>query len=283
MSQRSAKALVLGGGGVTGVAWELGLLAGFAEAGLSLADADLVVGTSAGAVVAVHVASGADLEASYARQLQGPGNEIAAWMPGGLVGRLVWAAATSISPERFGRRMGRLAQEAVTIPEAERREVIGSRLPIRTWPDRALLVTAVDAQTGERRVFQREAGVALGDAVAASCAVPGVWPPVTVQGRRYIDGGMRSATNADLAAGAARVVIVAPITMGIGIMPPVATHVAQLRRAGSLVVVVRPSRDSRRAISRNVLDPARRAAAAQAGRTQAPEALGEVRAVWQGA
>jgi NTE family protein len=277
------KALVLGGGGVTGVAWELGLLSGLAQAGLSLGDADLVVGTSAGSVVAVHVASHADLEVSYARQIQGPGNEIAARLGGGLVARLVWAAVSSASPARFGQRMGRLAEAAVTLPEAERREVVASRLPTRTWPERALFVTAVDAQTGERRVFTRDDGVPLGDAVAASCAVPGVWPPVTLQERKYIDGGMWSATNADLVAGAARVVIVAPITLGIGVMPSVAAHVDELRRGGTQVVVVRPNRASRRAIGRNALDPARRAPAAQAGRTQAAEELERVRAVWQGA
>jgi NTE family protein len=106
---------------------------------------------------------------------------------------------------------------------------------------------------------------------------------VTILGRRYIDGGMRSATNADLVAGADRVVIVAPITVGLGVMTSVATQVDELRRGGSRVVVIRPSRTSRRVIGRNVLDPARRAPAAQAGRAQAAEALGEVREVWQGA
>jgi NTE family protein len=275
--------LVLGGGGVTGVAWELGLLAGLAEAGLTLGNAGLIVGTSAGSVVAVHVASGSDLEASYAKQIQGPGNEIAARLSSILVARLVWAAVTSASPARFGRRMGQLAQAAVTGPEAERREIIASRLPTRSWPERDLRLTAVDVQTGERRVFTRGDGVPLGDAVAASCAVPGVWPPVTILGRRYIDGGMRSATNADLVAGADRVVIVAPITVGLGVMTSVATQVDELRRGGSRVVVIRPSRTSWRVIGRNVLDPARRAPAAQAGRAQAAEALGEVREVWQGA
>jgi NTE family protein len=130
-------------------------------------------------------------------------------------------------------------------------------------------------------VFTRDDGVALVDAVAASCAVPGVWPPVSVEGQKWIDGGMRSAVNADLAAGRARVVILAPITTGFGAMPSVGQQAAALRAAGSALVVVSPDREARSRMGRNSLDPARRTAAAQAGHRQAALELDRVAAVWR--
>lgn len=110
--------------------------------------------------------------------------------------------------------MGRLALAARTVPAAQRLAVIAARLPSPDWPDRPLQVTAVDADTGEFRVFDHTSGVSLVDAVAASCAVPGVYPPISVGPRRYVDGGVRSATNADLAEGCERIVILAPVTSG---------------------------------------------------------------------
>jgi NTE family protein len=108
------------------------------------------------------------------------------------------------------RRIGALALETPTVSESTRRVAIAARLPEDGWPDGALLLTAVDAETGQPAVFTKESGVDLVDAVAASCAVPGVWPPVTINGHRYIDGGVRSGTNADLAAGCDRVLVVTP-------------------------------------------------------------------------
>jgi NTE family protein len=122
--------------------------------------------------------------------------------------------------------------------------------------------------------------VPLVDAVAASCAVPGVWPPVTIDGRRWIDGGMRSSANADLAEGYERVVVLAPIPTGFGPMTRVADQVARLRAAGARVATVTPDRAARRAIGRNVLDPARRAVSARAGYAQAAAVTAEIRAVW---
>ncbi len=118
------------------------------------------------------------------------------------------------------------------------------------------------------------------DAVGASCAVPGVWPPVTIAGHRYIDGGMRSASNADLAEGYEQVVIIAPIAQGFGHMISVGKQAVALAQAGARVIVISPDKAATRAIGRNVLDPSRRAAAATAGRAQAAAEAGRVRAVW---
>ena len=189
---------MLGGGGVTGVAWELGLLTGLREAGVDLGTAELVVGTSAGAVVAAQLTSGAPLEQAYEAQLTGQGAEIAARMGRRALAAWGWAMLVTRDPTAYRARIGRFAVRAPTGPEAARRAIIESRLPSHTWPERHLLITAVDAATGEFVAFDRNSGVPLVDAVGASCAVPGVWPPVTINGRRWIDGGVRGPVNADL-------------------------------------------------------------------------------------
>ncbi|MGY1914394.1 patatin-like phospholipase family protein [Blastococcus sp. SYSU DS0973] len=275
-------ALVLGGGGITGIAWEIGVLAGLAEAGVDLTDADLVVGTSAGSVVGAQITSGAPLEEMYARQLEPPTQEKVARMTRGNLARYAWAMLVSRGRDvEFRRRVGTLALAAekagLTPTEEERLEVIGSRLVSREWPDRPLTVTAVDAATGEFRPFDRDSGVPLLQAVAASCAVPGVFPPVTIDGRRYVDGGMRSMANADLAQGYDRVVVLAPLPRGVG---PMASVDAQVTGMLARVAVVAPDEGSRTAIGRNVLDPAAREPAARAGRAQAAAVAQRVAEVW---
>jgi NTE family protein len=277
-------ALVLGGGGITGIAWELGVLVGLAEAGVDLTSADLVVGTSAGSVVGAQLTCGADLEAAFARQLAPPtGEQVARMTRSGLLRYGLAALRSRGDDVAFRRRVGALALAAeragLTPTEQERLDVIGSRLVGLEWPDRDLRTTAVDAETGEFRVLDRTSGVPLLQAVAASCAVPGVYPPVTIGGRRYVDGGMRSAANADLADGYDRVVVLAPVPRGFG---PLAGVDAQVTGMVARVAVVSPDGASRRAIGRNVLDPAARAGSARAGRAQAAGVAAEVTEVWQG-
>ena len=274
-------ALVLGGGGVTGIAWETGLLAGLAELGIDLAAADVIIGTSAGSVVGTDIASGQELEALYQAQLAPPAPEPAARMGWSVIGRLLWVMSTSRDPVRARARIGHWALAVRSMPEADRRKVFEARLPVGDWPARTLKVTAVDARTGELVVFDSAGEAGLVDAVGASCAVPGVWPPVTIGDRRLVDGGVRSVANADLAAGYERVVIVVPVATGIGHMPSPSRQAAALAAAGAHVVLVRPDRAAVRAIGRNVLDVSRRAAAATAGRAQARAAAAAVRAVWR--
>ncbi len=277
----AGSALVLGGGGVTGVAWELGILAGLADAGVDLASADLVVGTSAGSVVGAQVTSGAPLEELYQRQLQPPTAERPARFGLGLMIKLAAAALGTRDAQHARAKIGAMALAARTLPEAERRKIIASRLPTDMWPQRRLVITAVAADDGEFVVFDRDSGMSLVDAVAASCAVPGVWPPVTINGRRYIDGGVRAPANVDLAAGYDRVVVLAPISVAFRRESRVAAQVAALP-SGTRTAVVAPDPAASRAIGRNVLDPARRAPAARAGRTQAAQVLAAVREVWLG-
>ncbi|MET8467240.1 patatin-like phospholipase family protein, partial [Micromonospora zamorensis] len=209
------RALVLGGGGVTGVAWELGLLAGLVERGVPVTEADLVVGTSAGSVVGALVCSELPVQRFYEEQLAPPSSEVAARLGFATLARLVWAGGRTRDAARSRARIGAMALAARTPSEASRRAVIEARLPEREWPRRRLLVTAVDASSGEFVVFDRDSEVSLVDAVGASCAVPGVWPPVTIGARRFVDGGMRSTVNADLAAGAERVLVLAPTSAAI--------------------------------------------------------------------
>ena len=281
MSDQST-ALVLGGGGITGIAWEIGLVAGLADLGLDLSGADLVVGTSAGSVVGAQLTCGAGLGDLYARQLEPATAEKAARLNRATFAQFGWAMLRSRGKDvEFRRRIGALALAAekagITPPEQERLDVIGARLVSTEWPERSLVVTAVDAQTGEFRTFDRDSGVPLVSAVAASCAVPGVYPPVTIEGRRYVDGGMRSAANADLAQGYDRLVVLAPIPRGFG---PMASVDAQVSGMVSRVAVVSPDQGSRTAIGRNVLDPAARAPSAKAGRAQAASVVERIAEVW---
>lgn len=273
------RALVLGGGGVTGVAWETGLLLGLAEVGLDLARAQLFVGTSAGSVVAAQITSGATLDQLYAAQVAALSGEIAARMSRGALLRFVLAMVWPGDPQRARARLGHAALRAKTVPEAERRAVIAHRLPRHEWPEQRLLITAVNAETGAEVVFDRDSGVSLVDAVAASCAVPLVWPPMTINGQRYIDGGVRSTVNADLAKGCERVVVIAPTTAAFRRAYRVDAQVASLG-PGVRSVIVSPDAASRAAIGANVLDPTRRAQSAQAGRTQAARVADQVREVW---
>ena len=272
---------MLGVGGITGIAWELGLLAGLADLGLDLSAAVVVVGTSAGSFVGAQIRGGAGLEELYESQLRPASGDATERIGRGLLLRL---AAPYLLPrdERTARaRVGRLALAASTVPEAERRRVIAAGLPSTSWPNRPLLVAAVDALTGDAVAFSGPQQGSLVDAVAASCAVPLLWPPMTVNGRPYVDGGVRSPTNADLAAGCDRVVVVAPVTIATRRAGRIDRQLASL---GPDVrsAVVRPDDAARRAIGHNVLDDARRAVAAQAGRAQAAAVASQVAAVWDG-
>jgi len=278
------RALVLGGGGITGIAWEIGVLKGLAEAGIDLSGADTVIGTSAGSVVGAQLTGGVPLQTMYDAQLADPSGEIAASMTRKMM--LTWGA-TMVLPgdgRRKRRRLGRAAVRASrrpgAVPPEERLEVFSSRLSLTEWPDRDLRITAVDADSGAFVVLDRTSGVDLVLAVASSCAVPLVWPPVPVDGHRYVDGGVRSATNADVAKGAERVIVLAPLPQSFSRHHRID---AQLARTGATATAtVAPDAEALTAFGRNVLDPANRAASAEAGYAQAGSVLDRVRTAWEG-
>jgi NTE family protein len=266
-------ALVLGGGGVAGIAWMTGLLTGLAEAGQDVAGADVIIGTSAGANVAAQLGSGLPLAELYARQVE-PARQSRE-----LMAVIDWAKfAADLEPYMAGvstlaeqlRNFGRFALDADTVQEPERIAVIESRLPSREWPVTPTKLTAIDCVSGELAVFDASSGVGLVDAVAASSAVPGIWPPVTISGRRYMDGGVRSADNADLAAGAARVIVISPLGLESPLPSPMPLRevLADLKEGGATVTLICPDETSVAAIGTNALDPATRVPAATAGRVQ---------------
>jgi NTE family protein len=267
-------ALVLGGGGVAGIAWITGLLAGLADAGQDVtAAADVIIGTSAGASVAAQLGSGLPLEELFARQVE------PALQSRELMAVIDWEkfaadieryTSASDTPTEQLRNLGRFALDADTVPEPQRMAVIESRLPSREWPTAPMKLTAIDCVSGELTVFDAASGVSLVDAAAASAAVPGIWPPVTIDGRRYMDGGVRSADNADLAAGAQRVIVISPLGMDSPLPTPMPLRevLAGLKDGGATVTVISPDEASLAAIGTNALDPATRVPAATAGRAQ---------------
>jgi NTE family protein len=276
--QAMTTALILGSGGSTAVAWELGVLAGAAAEGLDLTAVDLIVGTSAGAVVGANLASRADLQRLYESQLH----------PLAMVGRPMsmrakikygWAAGSSRSSSAARSKLGRLAQATEPIDESERRAIFEARLSSLAWPERQLVVTAVDVESGELTTFSSISGVSLVDAIIASCALPGVWPPKYLNGRFWMDGATRSSTNADLAKDCDRIIIVAPVTRGVGAMPGVAPFVEKLHKLRRRVILVTPGPAAALAISQNLLYGARsaRSSAARAGYAQAKSAVSAIR------
>jgi NTE family protein len=272
-------ALVLGGGGITGIAWELGILTGLARAGVDLTDADVVVGTSAGSVVGCQITSGVPLEELYAEQLQPADAELGGRFARSAAVRLAVPYLLPGSGRDKLRRVGALALREHAPGSVDREAVIRSRVPVDRWPDRDLLITAVEAETGRFTVFDRHSGVDLVSAVAASCAVPTVWPPVAIDGYHYVDGGMRSTANVDLAEGADRVVVLAPLPRSFS---KAASIRAQLGRVAPREwSVVAPDASALRDFGPNLLDPARRAHAALAGLRQSAALVDEARHVWR--
>jgi len=275
------RGLALGGGGVTGIGWETGLLLGLQDLGVDVTIADAVVGTSAGSVVGAQITTGISLSDLFDYQVSTPKpGRLASISPLVLFGfaRALLRARGDL--EAFGRHVGRWSArraDAGKLPSLEARfNAIRERLPVQEWgPGGRLQVTAVDVETGVLRVFDGSDGVSLVEAVTASCAVPGVYPPVPIQGRQYVDGGARSGSNADLVADCDRVLAFTPVDRAVGPM----------RSAGQLLgevphLAVSPDADSVKAIGKNVLDPARRGASARAGRAQAAAVAPLAREIW---
>lgn len=279
-TQSLSRALVLGGGGVTGIAWEVGVLAGLAARGIDWSKAASVIGTSAGSFVGTAVASGYDLERLFAAQLVPDENEVDVKASEGTMAAW-WAALAEggDDPRKVGAAMGRIAKaDPEPVPAATRRRVVASRLVTADWPT-GLKVTAIDADTGELQVFDQHSGVPLIDAVSASGAVPGVWPLEHFQGRYWVDGGMVSTTNARQATGHDTIVILAPMPAGYGQIPGAAED-AEILAERAEVCLIAPDEHSIEAIGPNPYDPGRRKAAAQAGRAQGEALAGKASTLW---
>jgi len=272
------RALVLAGGGVAGIAWMLGLVEALRAGGADVTAPDLIIGTSAGSCVGAQIATG-QLAAAVAMQERVESSEISADVDlSSFFGKAAELAADKPDETELMRRFGAAALATNTVSEAARLGAVSARLPSQTWPAQPLRITSVDAHTGEFVVFDRHSGVPLVEAVAASCAVPLVWPPVSIGKRRFIDGGTRSFSNADLAKGFARVLIVVPTVPNPIVSAKLATELAGLAPGRTFVIEVDP--DSAAAIGPNPLDPSRRKPALDAGRRQGRVLAEAVRAFW---
>lgn len=279
---RPTRALVLAGGGAAGNAWQLGLIAGLVDGGVDPTDADLIVGTSSGSTVAAQITSGVrpgELYAAILAEQSAPHPHAS----GGLAGArrmsgpeyLAWSnaiIAASDGPADMRRRIGAAAIELDAsggTAAARWREIVATRLPSHEWPAQRVLITSIDARTGEPFVFDRDSGVELVDAVAASTSA---MVPYPLGERRHLNGGYRRNENADLAAGCDRVLIMSPFSGGT--RTPVewgldlATQVAELRAAGSLVETVFPDAGAGEVFDANALDPSTRLPAARGGYAQ---------------
>ncbi|HEY9304392.1 MAG TPA: patatin-like phospholipase family protein [Mycobacterium sp.] len=267
------RALVLGGGGVAGIAWETGILQGIADespaTAQALLDSDVLVGTSAGSAVVAQIGSGLSLEELFARQVQEASTELDPGVGIDAITELFLAALShpdDTVPQKR-QRIGAVALTTQTVTEPVRRNVIAQRLPVHSWPDRMLRVTAIDIATGELVVFDRDSGIELIDAVAASCAVPGAWPPVTIGDRRYMDGGIGSTINLDVADDCEAAVVLVP--SGVSTPAPFGPGpLAEIEAFGGKALGVFADSESLAAFGPNALDPRCRVASAEAGRAQ---------------
>jgi NTE family protein len=292
------RALVLHGGGSAGNAWEIGVVAGLFDAGLDVTEADLIIGTSAGSTAAAQITSAPPAELLAAilsappQPAAGPAGPAGGRTPIGptanhmeISSRIIGAAADAADMRR---RMGAAALEMDAASDGSGqtrwRATVAARLPSQRWPEQAILITAVDAHTGEPVVFDRRSGVDLADAVAASTSSFGA-PPYRIGDRRYIDGGYRRNENADLAAGYERVLVLSPfggrsrhpLEWGMHL----ATQVEELRAGGSRVETIFPDGDSRTAFGANMMDLSTRPPAAQAGYAQGRGLAGHLTRFWR--
>ncbi|MFF2028969.1 patatin-like phospholipase family protein [Arthrobacter sp. NPDC058192] len=290
------RALVLGGGGSTGNAWLIGVIAGLSEAGLDVTEADLVIGTSAGSTAAAQIAGAAPTELLAAILAAAPPQRIG---PDGADGGRVPVRPTADHMERTSkiiaaaedaadmrRRMGAAALDldAATDGSGQTRwrATVAARLPSQRWPQRTVLVTAVDAHTGEPVVFDRHSGVDLVDAVAASCASGSAYG---IGDKRYIDGGYRRNENADLAAGYSRVLVLSPF--GGRTRTPLewgmhlAAQVDELRARGNRVETIFPESNSEHMFGANAMDLSLRPPAARAGYNQGRDLAGRLTDFWR--
>jgi NTE family protein len=293
----ATRALVLGGGGPVGIAWEAGLLAGLARGGVDLGAADFIVGTSAGSFVGSQLAMGRKPE-DLAAVILAEGDRLPSARSGAprpapdvnwLFVKMQEAREGHRDPQVVRAEIGALALAAQTVGEEDFIRSFGrslSELPADAWPSRAFACTAVDAHTGEFVVWDAPAKVGLARAVASSCSVPGIFPPITLNGRRYIDGGMRSPTNADVARGHDVTVVVA-LRLGAANGPAAEAtrsqldaEMAVLREDGRRAELLLPDDASAEAFGLNLMDASRRPAAARAGLAQGEAMAQSLRKVW---
>lgn len=294
----AGRALVLGGGGPVGIAWESGLVAGLAEGGVEVARADLIIGTSAGSAVGAQLAMGRSPQQMHAavaadagnarpgptRANVGAGGAAPNLLP--LMELMQKAQRDDVPAEEVRKEIGAFALAAKTMSEEDFIATFGRMLASsESWPAKDYRCTAVDAADGSFVTWSGDSAVPLSRAIASSCSVPGIYPPITINGRRYIDGGMRSPTNADIAVGYDFVLVVAVTANVEGPMAEMSRkrlegELQAIRDGGGEAALISPDEASREAFGLNLMDFTRRAGAAEAGLNQGRAEAAKLRNVW---
>ncbi len=263
--------IALGGGGPVGVAWEVGVVVGLAEAASFQANhARVIVGTSAGAIVGALIRQGRTSE------------ELMAWPDGlGPAGppepdmRVLAAlfelmAAEDLPDDVLLRKAAELALSARTQPVEPFIAAMGESLGGADWPPGDLRVTAVDCDSCRLRAWTAADSIGLDRAITSSVAVPGIIGPVPIDGRRYMDGGMRSPSNVDLLAGTGvrQAIFIGPLAGSAALSPRLAALLdmerAVLAAEGTPLLVIGPG-DDFRPLTADLMNPARRNEALQVG------------------
>ncbi len=284
--------LVLGAGGIAGGAWHAGVLSALAEStGWDARSAEVAVGTSAGSVAAATLRAGVGPDDLHAMAVDGPLSAAGAR----LVGRMRTSVGLKRAPRSGPRRPANpallrslasldprpLVALAGLLPAGEvDASGIGAGIEELAggpgWPADALWIVAVRLGDGRRVVFGRDAEAPLGAAVAASCAIPGFFAPVRIGGRRHVDGGVHSTTNADLLAGAGLDLVVVSAPMA-GRWRSIRAHPAALSRSSARVNLEREVLALRRSRTKVlVLQPGPGDTALMDGRAMDPSGRGPI-------
>lgn len=258
------KALILGGGGIAGIAWMTGWLHGAAQKGLDINQFDEFIGTSAGATVAAQITSKTSLDQLYENQTNVE-KQVAELNPAIPLVKLLllFLPALFLRKDKilFCKRIAAIAKRHAPNLEQQRRAIIKQRLTYPHWPEKTLKIMAINGKTGKTTCFTKNSEVTLIDAVTASCAVPGVWPPVTIDNDWFIDGGIISHSNADQALPCQLALSLTPLTSEI-------KEATILKSNHCKLLSISPDKASRKAIGLNPLNPSKRIPAAKAGFNQ---------------
>jgi NTE family protein len=312
------RGLVLGAGGVLGATWTLGALHALATVdGFEASSAEVMVGTSAGSVLAALLGAGVGVDELLRHQgglpvttgpLAGHSYDYDRATGGATPGRPrpgIGSSRLLLQSMRSPRSIPPLAAMSALLPSGRKSlwsvpALVEAVTPQGEWsPHPAVWIVAMDYDSGRRVAFGRPGApsASLAEAVHASCSIPGWFAPVPIGGRRYVDGGTCSPTSVDLLAGAAvdEVYVLAPMISfdydrpaGFGARAERAFRrtmtrrmlgeAAKVRRAGISVTMLGPGREDLEAIGANLMDPSRREAVLETSLRTSAEALRRARA-----
>lgn len=277
-NNKKSKALVLSGGGITGIAWELGIVLGLKEARFDITNFDLIVGTSAGSYVGAMITSGITLEEHFNLLLKSSSKIQSSIEFDNQEFRknMLDAIKNAHDPQEARANIGKVALATDTISEEVFLKTISAILPEHEWSQKTrLVINAVDAESGEWVTFNRDSDVPLLLALMASSAVPGIYPPTTINEHKYIDGGISSRTNADLAKDEDLVLVLdtepGTMTEQTGYITNRITFKEELqvlKDSGTKILVITPDEESLLAKGDNPMNPENLSPSAYAGRRQ---------------